>query len=49
MNDFANTCLVCFARLSSHVSRLHSQLCEIERFIGELKSVGVDFCTDCDK
>lgn len=31
------------ARLSSHVSRLHSQLCGIERFVGGLKSAGAGF------
>ena len=31
------------ARLSSHVSRLHPQLCDIEKFVDELKVVGVEF------
>jgi len=31
------------ARLSSHVSRLHLQLCDIEKFVDELKVVGVEF------
>ena len=31
------------ARLSSHVSRLHLQLCDIEKFVDELKAAGVEF------
>lgn len=31
------------ARPSSHVSRLHLQLCDIEKFVDELKVVGVEF------
>lgn len=30
------------ARLSSHVSRLHPQLCDIGKFVDELKSAGVE-------
>ena len=35
-------------RLSSHVSRLHPQLCDIERSVDELKSAGGGCCTYCD-